>query len=39
LSSTFFSSSTVPLLAESRAPGPMFSIGPSFPWKLVSASN
>ena len=32
-------SSTAPLLAESRAPGPMFSIGPSFPWKLVSASN
>jgi hypothetical protein len=34
-----FFSSTAPLLAESRAPGPMFSIRPSFPWKLVSASN
>jgi hypothetical protein len=28
-----------PLLAESHAPSLMFSIGPSFPWKLISASN
>jgi hypothetical protein len=35
----FSSSMAAPLLAESRAPGPIFSIDPSFPWKLVSASN